>query len=184
VSIVTAAGDGGTTGLLDGTRVPKDHPRIECLGALDELNAHLGDARCALAGGDLAGTTGAKAAEMLKAIQGELFTVAGILAAPAGGAGGTGADPAAAPGPAPPPGEERLGAWVRELEAAIPIRGFALPGANPLSAKLDIARTVCRRAERRIVSLDRLEGVPAVILRYMNRLSDLLFMLARSAVHR
>jgi cob(I)alamin adenosyltransferase len=167
MSISTFTGDGGETGLLGGERVPKDHPRIECLGALDELNAFLGDARAA------AKTN--RTVEFLLEVQKELFLLAGIIAAP------NTADhaPPETSAAAPVPDEKRIGAWVREIEEILPIRSFAIPGSNPVSAKLDIARTVCRRAERRLVALNRLEGVPAHVCRYLNRLSDLLFMLAR-----
>jgi cob(I)alamin adenosyltransferase len=163
VSISTFTGDGGETDLLGGGRVPKDHPRIECLGALDELNTFLGDARTAV--------KKPRTGTLLLEIQKELFILAGIIAAP----------DTAEPGkpPAAAPDDERLTAWVRELEETLPVRGFVIPGSNPASAKLDIARTVCRRAERRLVALNRLEGVPGSLFRYLNRLSDLLFMLAR-----
>jgi cob(I)alamin adenosyltransferase len=167
VSISTFTGDGGETGLLGGERVPKDHPRIECLGALDELNAFLGDARAAAKTG--------RTVELLLDVQKELFVLAGIIAAP--DAASHAPTETSAAGPAPD--EKQIGAWVRELEEILPIRSFVIPGSNPVSAKLDIARTVCRRAERRLVTLNRLEGVPAYICRYLNRLSDLLFMLAR-----
>jgi cob(I)alamin adenosyltransferase len=161
MSISTAAGDDGSTELRGGERVAKDAPRIECLGALDELNAFLGDARCT--------ATGNRSKKIIETIQGELFIVAGILARPAGSEipESTGPD------------EERITAWVHEFEKELPFRGFIVPGANPAAAKLDIARTVCRRTERRLISLDRLEGIPGQIRRYMNRLSDLLFVLAR-----
>jgi cob(I)alamin adenosyltransferase len=161
MGISTCTGDGGETGLLGGGRVPKDHPRIECLGCLDELNAFLGDARAA--------AKKERTGELLLEIQKELFVLAGIVASPEG-------LPAAG---ATPPDDQRLGVLVREFEEALPIKSFIIPGSNPASAKLDIARTVCRRAERRLVTLDRAEGVPPSLGRYLNRLSDLLFMLAR-----
>jgi cob(I)alamin adenosyltransferase len=161
MSISTTAGDDGSTGLRGGERVSKDAPRIECLGALDELNAFLGDARCAVAGN--------RSKEIIGTIQGELITAAGIVAYPADSEipESTGPD------------EGRITAWVHEFEGDLSFRGFIVPGSNPAAAKLDIARTVCRRAERRLVSLDRTEGIPPRIRRYMNRLSDLLFLLAR-----
>jgi cob(I)alamin adenosyltransferase len=162
VGISTKTGDRGTTGLAGGARLPKDHPRIEALGALDELNAFLGDARAAARG---------RRAEIILTVQGELFSLSGILAAPPGRE------------PSPPPDTPRLERWIHELEAAASpeggFSGFVVPGADPLSAKLHIARTVCRRAERRLVSLARREEVPAPLTVYLNRLSDLLFMLAR-----
>jgi cob(I)alamin adenosyltransferase len=155
MSISTAAGDGGITGLAGGERLPKDHPRIEALGALDELDAFLGDVR-ALGQGQLPAITGA--------IQGDLRILAGILAAPARDAA--------------PPDPARLEGWIRERDR--PFRAFVSPGENPLSARLHIARTVCRRAERRLVSLGRVEPLPPPVLVYLNRLSDLLFLLAEA----
>jgi cob(I)alamin adenosyltransferase len=187
MSISTKTGDGGDTDLLGGVRSPKDALRIECLGDLDELNAFLGDARCA--------TAEERVREILLEIQKELFTAGAVVAsAPAAaiasatavadagaGAGESAAGAKLAAGSARPlPDEARITAWVEEFEASRPMRGFSIPGANPASAKLDIARAVCRRAERRLVSLDHLEGIPGPLLKYMNRLSDLLFMLARS----
>ncbi|GHT94573.1 ATP--cob(I)alamin adenosyltransferase [Spirochaetia bacterium] len=169
MSISTTTGDEGSTGLLGGDRVPKDHPRIECLGVLDELSAFLGDARCA--------AVKPHTQEIIETIQNELFTLGGILATPNKAAN---ANPRTeCPRTECPMDTQRLTAWVRELEAEFPIRDFTMPGTNPASAKLDIARTVCRRLERRMVALDRSEGVPGTALAYINRLSDLLFMLAR-----
>jgi cob(I)alamin adenosyltransferase len=166
MSISTRRGDDGTTEIRGGTRLPKDHPRIECLGVLDELNAFLGDARCAV--------TQERSREILVRVQRELGVIAGVLASPAG----TGA--AAADSAGPGLDEAWISGWVLALEGEIPVRGFVLSGSDPVSAKLDIARTVCRRAERRLLTLDRLEETPGFIRPYLNRLSDLLFMLARA----
>jgi cob(I)alamin adenosyltransferase len=156
MSIATKTGDGGTAGLIGGKRLPKDHPLMECLGAIDEFNAFLGDAKAAL-------PLAAKERETVAGIQKDLFTFSGILA-------GSGAQA---------PDENSLTQLIAELEAR---RGqaalFAVPGANPVSAKLHIARAVCRRAERRLVSLDRAGELSAGILPWFNRLSDLLFLLA------
>ncbi|MDR2185017.1 MAG: cob(I)yrinic acid a,c-diamide adenosyltransferase [Treponema sp.] len=166
MSISTGAGDDGNTGLTGAfSRLSKDHPRIECLGVLDELNAFIGDARCTAAEG--------RTGNILEAVQRDLFVIAGALA----GSGSA------------PPGPERLNVWVREIEAGVPYRGFVIPGANSPSARLHIARTVCRRAERRLAALARLEAESgsadaarfppaAKFIPYMNRLSDLLFLLA------
>ncbi|GHV90971.1 ATP--cob(I)alamin adenosyltransferase [Spirochaetia bacterium] len=157
MSITTKTGDDGTTSFLSNERVPKDHPRIECLGTLDELNAFLGAARSAAAN--------SRSGEIIQTIQRDLFVVCGIIAGSM----------------APVPGTAQLDGWIAELETALPVlRNFVTPGANPISARLHIARTICRRAERRIVSMDRAETVPPELLRYMNRLSDLLFLLARA----
>ncbi|GHU97592.1 cobalamin adenosyltransferase [Spirochaetia bacterium] len=169
MSISTTRGDDGTTDLMHGERVPKDHRRIVCIGAVDELNAFLGDAKCAAAQ--------ERTREIIGIVQGELSSLMGILATvdsdTADGDRGGGVTV---------PDAGRLTAWVRELEAERPIRGFIVPGACSASAKLDIARAVCRRAERHIITLDRSEPLQTggTILSYMNRLSDLLFMLARS----
>jgi cob(I)alamin adenosyltransferase len=169
MSITTGSGDTGTTGLPGGQRVPKDHPVIECLGALDELSAFLGDARCAVAD--------ERTRNIIKTIQEELITLMGVVA-------GVPAKTA--------PNEERLSAWAREFERELPMRrgtsafglgagprDFVVPGANPPSAKLDLARTACRRAERRLTTLPRQGELSEGILPYINRLSDLLFLLAR-----
>jgi cob(I)alamin adenosyltransferase len=164
MGITTRAGDDGTTSFLGSGRVPKDHPRIECLGALDELNAFLGAARAAVK---------PQAGKIIKEIQEEIGTISGIIA---GAAVTDGKEPVFNTG--------RLENRAAELEAALPpLRNFIIPGENPAAAQLHIARTVCRRAERRLVSLDHAEPVPPGLLRYMNRLSDLLFLLARDAEH-
>ena len=157
MSIATRSGDDGYTEIIGGNRLPKNHPIFECLGAFDELNAFLGDAKAAL-------TAGGDAAVIIDSIQNDLIKLMGIIAGtplPAGGIG-----------------EDRLDGIIRKLEAEMPpFTSFAVPGANPVSAKLHIARTVCRRAERRLVSLGG--ETAAAICPYMNRLSDLLFLLAR-----
>jgi cob(I)alamin adenosyltransferase len=184
VSITTARGDSGYTDIRTGERLPKDHPRIECLGALDELCAFLGDAKCAVR---------PEHREIIAAVQGDLFTVMGIIAQPA---------PAEIPGAAhhdsntapnaqagnsntvsggnsiTVPDVGRVSKWIRELEAAHPMRGFTVPGSSSAEAKLHIARAVCRRCERRLVTLAHTAPADPALLRYMNRLSDLLFMLA------
>jgi cob(I)alamin adenosyltransferase len=186
MSITTKTGDGGHTDLIGGIRVPKDHPVLECLGALDELNAFLGAAKatlrekyprgekaCPAAGAE--SETGAAAAgtdALIEKIQKELFAISGILA-------GSGADS---------PAEDRLSAIIKELESTRrPFAGFVVPGVNPASAQIHIARAVCRRAERRLATLSRArenpDGIspklPPGILPYFNRLSDLLFLLAQ-----
>ncbi|WP_448592226.1 cob(I)yrinic acid a,c-diamide adenosyltransferase [Thermoflexus hugenholtzii] len=169
MKIYTRTGDDGTTQLMGPTRVPKDHPRVAAYGAVDELNAWLGYLH--------AMGLPPPWAERVQEIQRDLFVIGSYLAL----------DPAVADrAPAlPPPPEGRIPqmeGWIDECEAvAGPTRVFILPGGHPLSAALHIARTVCRRAERAVVTLHRGEPVPSWILAYLNRLSDLLFMLARWA---
>jgi ATP:cob(I)alamin adenosyltransferase len=174
MSISTLRGDDGSTGLWSGERIGKDSLRVECYGTVDELNSFLGDAR--------RHTTTGKAGAMIDELQRDLFRVAGALAtlaAPACPAAPSAPSPGAASRTVVGADAERLTDWVHELEAAVPLKGFVIPGSTDSSAKLDICRTVCRRAERRIVELSRTEPVASALLSYMNRLSDLLFMLAR-----
>ena len=144
----------------------KDARRVEAYGAVDELNAHLGAVR--------AQTADADTAELLDEIQHRLFDLGAELATPAG-AGGAG----------PAIGDDaidRLERAIDRLQALLPpLREFILPGGTVLAAALHVARTVCRRAERRLVTLAREETVRADLLRYLNRLSDFLFVLARAA---
>ncbi|MBX6377189.1 MAG: cob(I)yrinic acid a,c-diamide adenosyltransferase [Clostridia bacterium] len=173
VRIYTRTGDSGETGLWGGRRVGKDDARVEAYGAVDELNAAIGWARTQGPDPDLDA--------VLARIQGELFAIGADLAAPRG------------PGE-PPPAAVRVvaAAHVAALEADIdrldgalpPLNRFILPGGTPLAAALHLCRTVCRRAERRAVALARLEAVNPEVVRYLNRLSDLLFVLARAANHR
>jgi cob(I)alamin adenosyltransferase len=168
MSISTGLGDDGNTELFAGEFVPKDHPRIEFVGVLDELNSFLGDAKTVV--------SREQTRTILETVQQDLFIAPLLLGSPEGppktGGGllpqGGGIDP------------ERLTALIRELEERHPMKGFIIPGKNAASAKLDIARTVCRRAERRLIALSKKETVPPLLRRYMNRLSDLLFMLARA----
>jgi cob(I)alamin adenosyltransferase len=162
--IYTKLGDKGETHLGDMSRVPKTHPRIEAYGAVDELNSHIG---VALAGGELP----AQHAALLRRVQNDLFDVGADLSVPAGGE------------------RERLrvvGEQVTALEKACdevnatlaPLKSFVLPGGTMAAAQLHVCRTVCRRAERRVIALGD-EATPEVV-QYLNRLSDLLFILARS----
>jgi cob(I)alamin adenosyltransferase len=172
VSIVTKTGDGGTTGLMYGRRVPKNDPRVEACGTLDELNAALGMAR-ATAGTEFVSSN-------LLWIQKNLVDVMGEV----------GVLPADLPRYAQdgyrlvtPELTARLEALVKEIEAQnISFKGWATPGATPHSAALDVARTICRRAERRVYDLHAGGALPnAEIMVFLNRLSDLLWLLARWA---
>lgn len=162
--IYTRTGDRGETGLIGGSRVPKDHLRVEAYGAVDELNAHLGIVRAHVADSELG--------PLLDEIQHRLFDLGAELAAPAGAAGAAPTiDDAAIEG---------LERAIDTYQAGLPpLREFILPGGALPAAEVHVARTVCRRAERRLVTLARRETVRPDLLRYLNRLSDFLFVLAR-----
>jgi len=167
--IYTKTGDAGETGLFGGARVSKAHLRVCAYGAIDELNAVLGVARATALPPDIDG--------ILARLQHQLFDVGAELATP---------DPAsAAAGHVAPATPERVAALERDIdrfEAALPaLRQFVLPGGTPAAAALHHARTVARRAEREIVRLSAEEAVNPELLKYVNRLSDLLFVLARAA---
>lgn len=158
--IVTRTGDGGTTGLADGRRVPKDHARIEACGSVDELNCVIG---LLLAQGPLP----EEIAACLIEAQHELFDLGGELTAPHLGLIGSAQ-------------VQRLEAAVERLNADLPpLREFVLPGGGSAAAAAHHARAVCRRAERRCWTLANVEQVGAEVLRYLNRLSDLLFVISR-----
>ena len=168
--IYTRTGDTGETGLFGGGRVAKDNPRVAAYGDVDELNSALGVVRAA----DPAELFDAE----LEAIQRDLFAIGGHLATP---------DPEKVRAAL-----ERASlssARIQDFETAIdaadaelpPLRAFILPGGSAKAAALHLARTVCRRAERSVVSLAREHPVPVLFLIYLNRLSDYLFTLARLA---
>ena len=165
MSIVTRQGDRGQTGLVGGARVSKAALRVEAYGAVDELNSQVGFARAIC--------PNAAVGALLKDIQRELFAVGGALATPVPRAG---AEPAVTPTMV-----ERLTAEVSRVEAIEGVLGdWALPGEHAASAALDVARTTCRRAERRAVQLvESGAEVSAELLAYLNRLSDLLWILGR-----
>ena len=173
MKIYTKTGDAGDTGLFGGGRVGKDHPRVEAYGDVDELNAMLGLVR--------AMEPMPRIDEVIVPIQRDLFAIGALLATP---------------------DREKMRASlekariddgrIRELEVAIdhceselePLRSFIVPGGTAKAASLHVARTVCRRAERRVVSLARSEELPPIVIVFLNRVSDLLFMLARVANRR
>ncbi|GIV22838.1 MAG: cob(I)yrinic acid a,c-diamide adenosyltransferase [Bacteroidia bacterium] len=168
MKIYTRTGDGGETGLLGGGRVSKADPRIEAYGTLDELNAVLGL---------LIQEVTPEEVEPLRHIQTQLFTIGSHLAA------GRSEKPLSLPTFS----EEEI-AWLEadidKREAAIPpMRNFILPGSCRAEAWTHLARTVCRRAERRLVALAAVEPVPAAFIKYINRLSDWLFVLGRHLTH-
>lgn len=172
MKIYTKTGDKGDTGLFGGGRVGKDHPRVEAYGEVDELNAVLGFARSI--------ELMPRIDEVIAPVQRDLFAIGALLATP---------------------NREKMREQlakaridedrIRELEQAIddaereldPLRSFILPGGTPKAAALHVARTVCRRAERRVVHLQHEdpESVPQLAVIYLNRLSDLLFTMARLA---
>ena len=173
--IYTKTGDAGDTGLFGGGRVGKDHPRVEAYGDIDELNAVLGMARSV--------EMMPRIDEVLVPIQRDLFAIGALLATP---------NPAKM--------REQLAKArvdddrIAQLERAIddgeeelePLKAFIIPGGTPKAAALHVARTVCRRAERRVVHLrrDANTEIPQLVVIYLNRLSDLLFVLARVANRR
>ncbi len=163
--IYTRTGDAGTTGLGDGTRVAKTHPRIEAYGTVDEANSALGLAAVALAGN----AHGA----MLMRIQNDLFDLGADLCRP--GTASEGALRIA---------EAQVLRLEREIDAMNerlqPLRSFVLPGGTPAAAFLHQARTVTRRAERLTVELAEAEAINSAAIRYLNRLSDHLFVLSRA----
>lgn len=165
MSIVTKTGDGGTTGLYGGMRMPKDHPRICAYGDVDELNAVLGVVRTSEG-------LSTSAQSQLTEIQHLLFRVGGDLATPL----------------EQESKQERVSAkhvshveeWIRQIEGALtPQRAFILPGGTAAAAQLHLARTVCRRVERSIVRLQHVESVNLQVPVLLNRLSDYFFVLAR-----
>lgn len=171
MKIYTRTGDGGETGLFDGRRVSKADARVDAYGEVDELNAAIGVA--------LAGTSDPEIAAMLHSVQRDLFAVGGRLADPAHRVAGR--VEKMAPGAADP---ARLEQWIDQLEAGLPpLRRFILPGGSPAGSSLHLARTVCRRAERRVVALGK-DAVDDGVVAYMNRLSDFLFVAARAVNHR
>jgi cob(I)alamin adenosyltransferase len=171
VKIYTRTGDRGETGLFDGTRVSKSDPRVEAYGEIDETNAWLGVVRAA--GLD------AEIGRMVETIQRDLFAVGARLADPSQRIADRVTKAAVRP-----EAIAQLEQWIDTLEAQLPpLRRFILAGGSPAGAALHVARTVCRRAERRVVSLGD-DAVEPEIVAYLNRLSDLLFVMARAANHR
>jgi cob(I)alamin adenosyltransferase len=173
MKIYTKTGDKGDTGLFGGGRVPKNHPRVEAYGEIDELNAVLGMARSV--------EMMPRIDEVLVPIQRDLFSLGALLATPH-----------------PEKVKQQLEkarideARIAQLERAIDegeaelesLEAFILPGGTPKASALHVARTVCRRAERRVITLAEEVDVPSVVIKYLNRLSDLLFVLSRVANRR
>jgi len=165
--IYTRTGDDGTTGLIGGKRVPKDAERIEAYGTVDELSAILGLV-CSHRLPD-------RVLEVVRRIQDDLFSVGADLALPDGMDRGEWGIPSTSDQDI-----QRLEKMLDEFQVSLaPLRRFILPGGCAPGALLHLARTVARRAERRCVTLTRVESADPQIIRYLNRLSDLLFVLAR-----
>jgi cob(I)alamin adenosyltransferase len=158
--IYTRTGDKGTTGLGDGNRVAKDHPQIAAIGDIDELNSQIGVVVAGLGKGDVA--------ELLSGIQHRLFDLGAELSLPAGNDRMRKEDTLAL--------EQALDHFNAGLE---PLKEFILPGGTKTAAQCHLARAVCRRAERSLVLLNHTRPVSEFSLSYTNRLSDLLFVLAR-----
>lgn len=171
MKLYTRTGDSGETALFDGTRVSKSDPRVDAYGHVDELNATLGAARAA-------GMDPALDAQ-LGHLQRDLFALGSRLADPACRIAGRVTKAAITDDDI-----ARLEGWIDAADAEVaPLRRFILPGGSPAAAALHVARTVCRRAERQVVALGP-DAVEPVLVIYLNRLSDLLFVLARLANHR
>lgn len=157
-NIVTRTGDDGTTGLADGTRLPKSHPRIAVIGSVDELNSHIGLLLSEALPQDVR--------DVLLQIQNDLFDLGGALASP--------------PAPLPPVGLTRLDTATAHYNTGLPpLKEFILPGGTRVAALCHVARTVARRAERDLALLANSDSIPENGLSYLNRLSDLLFVLSR-----
>ena len=170
MKIYTRTGDEGDTGLFGGGRVTKDDPRVEAYGAVDELNAALGMARSV--------EMMPRVDEVLAPVQRDLFAIGALLATPDH-------DKMREQLAKARIDDERIAELERAIDAGEaelePLRAFILPGGTPKAAALHVARTVCRRAERRVITLQRTVPLPQLAIIYLNRLSDLLFVLARVA---
>ena len=171
--IYTKGGDTGNTSLVGGQRVPKDAPRIEAYGTVDELNSFVGMAAVSCGEQDRLAPLG----KILLRVQHELFNLGSILATE--------------PADVHPKQPRITAAEVKQLEHEIDamneglgtLRSFVLPGGTRVNAELHVCRTVCRRAERLLVAFARYEEVPAEAIQYLNRLSDALFVWSRWANH-
>lgn len=175
--IYTRLGDSGQTALAGGQRVPKDSPRLEAYGAVDELNSFTGLAGMSCAELQARNPRLAELAAILKRVQHELFNLGSILAT--------------LPEDVHPKQARITEAEVEQLEREIDamneelpaLRSFVLPGGTRLNAELHVTRTICRRVERLLVSLSRAETIPPETVRYLNRLSDAMFVWSRWVNH-
>ena len=168
MKIYTKTGDQGETGLMGGKRLRKNALRIAAYGNVDELNAYLGVCRTV--------NTDAKLESILHGLQQELFALGADLSTPL--------DEKHQVPRVKKNQVEQFERWIDELDAALnPLRNFILPGGTQAAAHLQVARAVCRRAERSIVALEAAEPISEHTVKYVNRLSDLLFVMARYANH-
>ena len=165
--IYTRTGDDGTTGLGDGSRTAKDAPLIQAIGSADELNSLIGIVRSQLSDTD-------ELQELFSCVQHDLFDIGGILCMPAAAMAVL--------------SEKRIDWLEKQLdqhnEALPALKNFILPGGSPAASFCHLARTVCRRTERQLVTLNRTDSLQPTLLRYLNRLSDLLFVLCRVLARR
>jgi cob(I)alamin adenosyltransferase len=177
MKIYTKTGDRGETGLFGGQRVQKDHVRVDAYGEVDELNSTIG-----LVVAHLASDGDTQQVQQLRSVQTELFTIGANLATPAPEDGGR-------PNSYIPPLQaeriREMEGWIDAADAELPpLKTFVLPGGTEAAARLHLARTVCRRAERRVTALAREAHLDDNVIVYLNRLSDYLFTAARLANHR
>lgn len=173
MKIYTRTGDDGLTALFGGGRVRKDHVRVEAYGTVDELNGVLGWA--------IASVADPTVRARLESLQHDLFAIGSDLATPPPAEGRRRPETPAVPHAR----VDEMERWIDEADEELPpLRAFVLPGGSAGAAALHVARTVCRRAERRVVTLGAVDEVDARITIYLNRLSDLLFTLARLENHR
>jgi cob(I)alamin adenosyltransferase len=170
MKIYTKTGDKGDTGLFGGGRVPKDDPRVEAYGDVDELNAALGLVRAA--------EIMPRIDEVIVPIQRDLFSIGALLATPDLAKMHDHLTKAQID-------EMRISSLEKSIDDADkeldPLKAFIVPGGTQKAAALHLARTICRRAERRVISLQHTTEIPQIVIVYLNRLSDLLFTLARLA---
>lgn len=173
MKIYTRTGDQGETTLFGGARVPKDHPRVVACGAVDELNATIGRALNVL--------SSESSRERLLQVQRDLFVIGSHLAYSTGRTSGGGPELPTFP-------QSRVGemeAWIDEVvDRLTPLAAFILPGGTDGAAELHVCRTVCRRAERTVVQVHSDDAAARFTIQYLNRLADLLFVLARLENHR
>ncbi len=164
MKIYTRTGDAGETSLFGGSRVPKDDPRIEAYGTIDELNSCLGAARASWPSSPIDA--------QLHDVQSDLFAIGAYLASP-------GSDRFHGVSASRVDGLERA---IDAMDAQLPeLKQFVVPGGSPAAAQLHVARTVCRRAERRVIALGESSAAMRITMTYLNRLSDYLFVAARFA---